>query len=140
MDFTNYDAIFSDSTGPRYNTELINKAKATVKEVEEHDDMAERMELANANKDLIDLCVATKCDSYLSREEMLNYGVLALNTAALDATEEDNFRVFARRRIELMLNKAIAEAYMLREIAGKISDNDKLGMEFASIEETYGYN
>jgi len=63
-----------------------------------------------------------------------------LNMAAIDATEEDNFRIFARRRIELMLNKAIAEAYMLREIAGKVCEDDKLGMEFTFIEETYRHN
>lgn len=140
MDFRNLDSIFSGSSGTTYETGLLSKSKETLTGFKEKNNMAARMELADSNKDLIDLCVATKSDSYLSYEEMFKYGVLALNMAAIDATEEDNFRIFARRRIELMLNKAIAEAYMLREIAGKFCDNDKLGMEFTFIEETFRHN
>lgn len=140
MNFRNLDSIFSGSSGTTSQTGLLSKKKVTSTGFKEKNNMVARMELADSNKDLIDLCVATKSDCYLSYDEMFKFGVLALNMAAIDATEEDNFRVFARRRIELMLNKAIAEAYMLRELAGKICEDDKLGMEFTFIEETYRHN
>ena len=98
------------------------------------------MSLVKANKDLIDLCLVTKSDEFISKEELLSYGLLALNLAALDAVNEDGFRVFARRRIELTLNKAIAEAYLLNEIKGKKYDNSEIGLAFDSIEKTFGYN
>ena len=140
MDFTNYDAIFSDFDETQHNPFINKNTKSSIRVDENFDSMEERMNLAKSNEDLIDMCIATKSDSYLSRKELLSYGVLALNTAAIDAVEGDNFRVFARRRIELTLVKAIAEADLIAELVGKVCDKDKLGLEFASLEKTYCYN
>tara|TARA_B110000444_G_C18648325_1_gene504840 strand:+ start:146 stop:574 length:429 start_codon:yes stop_codon:yes gene_type:complete len=140
MDFQQYNNLFAEkliSTNQSSKEEGLGKAH----QVAQGDiNFEEKMSLAKTNKDLIDLCIVTKSDQYISREELLSYGLLALNLAAIDAVDDDGFRVFARRRIELTLNKAIAEAYLLSEIKGKRCDNSEIGVAFESIEKTYGYN
>lgn len=140
MDFQQYNNLFAEkflSTNQSSKEDGLVKAHQVV---QSDINFEEEMSLVKANKDLIDLCLVTKSDQYISREELLSYGLLALNLAAIDAVNEDGFRVFARRRIELTLNKAIAEAYLLNEIKGKRYDNSEIGLAFDSIEKTYGYN
>lgn len=140
MDFQQYNNLFAEnflSTNLSSKEDGLNKAHQVV---QSDIKFAEKMSLAKNNKDLIDLCLVTKSDEYISREELLSYGLLALNLAAIDAVNEDGFRVFARRRIELTLNKAIAEAYLLNEIKDKSCDNSEIGLAFDSIEKTYSYN
>jgi hypothetical protein len=140
MDFQQYNNLFAEKF---LSTNQFSKEDGLVKAhqvVQSDINFEEEMSLVKANKDLIDLCLVTKSDKYISREELLSYGLLALNLAAIDAVNEDGFRVFARRRIELTLNKAIAEAYLLNEIKGKRYDNSEIGLAFDSIEKTYGYN
>jgi len=140
MDFQQYNNLFAEkflSTNQSSKEDGLVKAHQVV---QSDINFEEEMSLVKANKDLIDLCLVTKSDQYISREELLSYGLLALNLAAIDAVNEDGFRVFARRRIELTLNKAIAEAYLLNEIKGKRYDNSDIGFAFDSIENTYGYN
>ncbi|MBL6876033.1 MAG: hypothetical protein ISR01_04490 [Chitinophagales bacterium] len=140
MDFQQYNNLFAEkflSTNQSSKEDGLVKAHQVV---QSDINFEEEMSLVKANKDLIDLCLVTKSDKYISREELLSYGLLALNLAAIDAVNEDGFRVFARRRIELTLNKAIAEAYLLNEIKGKRYDNSEIGLAFDSIEKTYGYN
>ena len=140
MDFQQYNNLFAEkflSTNQSSKEDGLVKAHQVV---QSDINFEEEMSLVKANKDLIDLCLVTKSDKYISREELLSYGLLALNLAAIDAVNEDGFRVFARRRIELTLNKAIAEAYLLKEIKGKRCDNSEIGVAFDSIEKTYGYN
>ncbi len=140
MDFQQYNNLFAEkflSTNQSSKEDGSGKAHQVVQSDIKFE---EKMSLAKTNKDLIDLCLVTKSDEFISKEELLSYGLLALNLAALDAVNEDGFRVFARRRIELTLNKAIAEAYLLKEIKGKRCDNSEIGVAFDSIEKTYGYN
>ena len=140
MDFQQNNNLFAEkflSTNQSSKEDGLGQAYQVV---QSDINFEEEMSLVKANKDLIDLCLVTKSDEYISREELLSYGLLALNLAAIDAENEDGFRVFARRRIELTLNKAIAEAYLLNEIKGKRYDNSEIGLAFDSIEKTYGYN
>ena len=140
MDFQQNNNLFAEkflSTNQSSKEDGLGQAYQVV---QSDINFEEEMSLVKANKDLIDLCLVTKSDEYISREELLSYGLLALNLAAIDAVNEDGFRVFARRRIELTLNKAIAEAYLLNEIKGKRYDNSEIGLAFDSIEKTYGYN
>tara|TARA_Y100000385_G_scaffold165489_1_gene171499 strand:+ start:31 stop:456 length:426 start_codon:yes stop_codon:yes gene_type:complete len=140
MDFQQNNNLFAEkflSTNQSSKEDGLGQAYQVV---QSDINFEEEMSLVKANKDLIDLCLVTKSDEYISREELLSYGLLALNLAAIDAVNEDGFRVFARRRIELTLNKAIAEAYLLNEIKGKKYDNSEIGLAFDSIERTYSYN
>jgi hypothetical protein len=140
MDFQQYNNLLAEKFLSTNQSSKEDGLGQTHQVVQRDINFEEEMSLVKANMDLIDLCLVTKSDEYISKEELLSYGLLALNLAAIDAVNEDGFRVFARRRIELTLNKAIAEAYLLNEIKGKKYDNSEIGLAFDSIERTYSYN
>lgn len=94
------------------------------------------LNLAQENQDLIQVCLADKTKSVLSLKELEKYGPLALSTAALDCTNKNEYRSFAKKRLENMLNGAIAEAHLIQELDGKHCGNNRVRMEFTSIEET----
>ena len=95
------------------------------------------LNLIDDNQDLIQDCLAKQKDAVLPKRELKKYGFLALSTAALDCTNLKEYRSFAKKRLENMITRAIAEARLILELEGKICDNNEVGMEFASIEKTY---
>lgn len=102
--------------------------------------LVKKMALAKANEDLIHLCIHSKNKKFLSRKELINYGKLALNTAALDADEKTDFRAFASKRITLMIDRAIAEAKVIALSKENIYDHKLVGIEFNTIQKMYRYN
>jgi hypothetical protein len=136
MDFT----ITPEYGGREQRKNLLTSISSKEIESQSNDSNQEFVniiDLIDKNRDLIQDCLETKKDDILSENELAKYGQVALSTAALDCTNEKEYRSFAKKRLENMMNRAIAEARLILEIQGKICDNNQLGMEFASIEKAY---
>ena len=143
MDFTSTESLGSNSNNNFYN-ENNNGSLIKVETLEsislnKVESMEEKISKAQSNIDLIEKCLATKSEKFLSKGELKNYGIVALRTAALEVEEEENFRSFALKRIEFMMNRAIAEAHLILENKKNICDNDSLGNHFDTIHNTYCY-
>lgn len=98
------------------------------------------MNLANDHQHLIELCLETKNNAFISSAELRQYGQIALKTAALEFNNKGQFRPFALKRIEFMMNRAIAEANCIEKLKNNTCDNDELGYTFECIQKTYCYN
>lgn len=126
--------------GGESNRNNINRVAAKKKrEMRNHSatNLVDILKLINSNQDLIQDCLEKRGETILSNSELKKYGSLALSTAALECENKNEYRSFAKKRLENMMNKAIAEAHLILELQGKNCDNNLVGMEFASIEKTY---
>lgn len=142
MDFTNND--LGGYSSNNYANELDNSSTIKVEtlrslSLNKTDSVEEKISIALSNIDLIERCLATKSDKFLSKGELKNYGMLALRTAALEVDEKEDFRAFALKRIEFMMNRAIAEAHLILENKENNCDNNSLGNRFDTIQNTYCY-
>ena len=136
MDFTISEEFIVNRESENYSYSNSN-AKSTMQSKVASNNIVSILSLINSNQDLIQDCLESKQDSVLSSKELKKYGSIALTTAALECKDEKEYRSFAKRRLEVMMNRAIAEAHLILELQGKICDSNKVGMEFASIEKTY---
>jgi hypothetical protein len=100
-------------------------------------DFVNIVNLVTANQDLAIDFIDKQKDAVLPLNELEKYGYLALTTAALECKNKKEYRSFANRRLERMIKGAIAEAYFILDLQGKVFDKNEVGMGFASIEKTY---
>jgi hypothetical protein len=141
MDFTNFDHFVSSMSGT-FTCQDVASSEIISEENNSKPSkyLVKKLALAKENKDLIQLCIHAKNKKFLSRKELIKYGKLALNTAALDADDSTNFREFASKRITLMIDRAIAEAKVIALSKENIYDNKLVGLEFSTIQQMYRYN
>jgi hypothetical protein len=131
MDFTTAEEVGISASEENYTSlNTNNKEKGNFFDTD-------YVNLINENRDLIQDCLKNKNDTILSSNELEKYGSLALSAAALECVNQKVYRSFAKQRLEVIINRAIAEAHLILELQGKIFDNNKVVIEFASIEETY---
>lgn len=116
---------------------LIPHASSFIKGEEYHNNLkAERKTLADNHLHLIDKCIATKRTDLVPESELRALGKLALYSFANDSFFSFNFANNAMRKIEKMMNIAIAEAAFLKEVEANATKQD-LCTEFASIYERF---
>ncbi len=143
MDFTSNESTGYSNTDYNSrqfeNTTLINVDTLDSLSVSSTKNIDQKMSIAQSNTDLVDKCLSTKSDKYLSKGELKNYGMVALRTAALDVDDAQDFRVFALKRIEFMMNRAIAEAHLILESKKENSDNNSIIKQFKAIQNIYSY-
>lgn len=93
-------------------------------------------DLVQKNLHLIDKCISTKRTDLVSEDELRALGKIALNTFAQDSFYSFGFEKSVLRKIEKMMNIAIAEAAYIKEVQNNISKKD-LCTEFTSIYERF---
>lgn len=110
--------------------EILDVNQMVAHEFESTDFPMKKEDFIKSHENLIDKCMLGKNTNLVSKDELRAYGRIALYSFADEPFYKRNFKVLACRRIEKLMNRAIAEAAFLH-----VEDSKKDTFKYTVNEE-----
>lgn len=118
--------------------EILDVNQMVAHEFESTDFPMKKEDYVKSHENLIEKCLLGKNINLISEDELRAYGRIALYSFVDEAFYKKNFKVLACRRIEKLMNRAIAEAAFLQvEVPNKDTFKYTVNEEFTLIHDRF---